>query len=126
MDQEILVKAGHQIVSELEKEGAIPRAAIWVHATDTDTWKLWILPHQSIKDTREFYRRLSTIVTGHRTELAGVDAADVELISDSNPIIKAMRDSRAFHVTGQSVIHVKNSTFNGFYLAEAIILQMTL
>lgn len=30
----------------------------------------------------------------------------------------------AFKVTGLSVISVKNSTFNGYYLAEALILLM--
>lgn len=126
MDQDVLVKAGHLIVKALGDEGALPRAALWVHATDTDTWKFWILPHSSLQDKRDFYRRVALIVSKHRPELGGVDAADVEMITDKNPVIDGMRRARAFRVTGQSTISVKNSSFNGYYLAEAIILQMDL
>jgi hypothetical protein len=126
MDQEVLVKAGHLIIKTLGDEGALPRAALWVHATDTDTWKLWILPHSSLTDKREFYRRIASIVSKHRPELDGVDAADVEMVTDKHPAIEGMRRARAFKATGQSVINVKNSLVNGYYLAEAIILQMDL
>jgi hypothetical protein len=104
----------------------MPRAALWVHATDADTWKLWILPKSATIDKRDFYRRLSGIVSKHRDELGGIDAADVDLINDNNPVIRAMRDARAFRVTEQSSVNIKSSTFQGYYLAEAIILQMTL
>lgn len=124
MDQEILVKAGRLIVKELQDEGVSPRAALWVHATDTDTWKLWIIPHKSLTDKREFYRRLAKIVAKHRPELGGVDAADVEIITDQHPAIRGMRG--AFKVIGRGVVTVRNSLFNGYYLAEAIILQMDL
>jgi hypothetical protein len=101
-----------------------PRAALWVHATDTDTWKLWIIPHRSLTDQREFYRRLARIVSNHRNELGGVDAADVEMITDEHPAIRGMRG--AFRVTGQSVVSVRDSVFNGYYLPEALILEMNL
>jgi hypothetical protein len=126
MDQEILVKAGHLIVGELENEKAPPRAALWVHATDTDNWKLWILPHKSITDNREFYRRIASIVSKNRSSLGGIDAADIEIVSDNNPVIKVMRNTRAFKVTGRSTVDVRDSTFNGYYLAHAIILHMDL
>jgi hypothetical protein len=44
MDQNTLVSSGHALVSELDKAGFRPRLAMWVHNTDTDTWKLWIVP----------------------------------------------------------------------------------
>jgi len=124
VDQEVLVTAGRLIMKELQDEGAPPRAVLWVHATDTDTWKLWIIPHKSLSDKREFYRRLATIVAKHRTQLGGVDAADVEIITEQHPAIRGMR--RAFKVTGQGVATVRNSLFDGYYLAEAIIMRMDL
>ena len=124
MDQDILVKAGHVIVKSLADEGGLPRAALWVHETDADTWKLWILPHSSLTNQREFYRRIVSIVSKHRPELDGVDAADVEMVTDKHPAIEGMRHAGAFNATGQSVINVKNYLVNGYYLAEAIILQM--
>jgi hypothetical protein len=126
VDQEILVKAGHTIVKALDNEGAAPRAALWVHATDTDTWKFWILPHTGMEDKRDFYRRLAMIVSKNRDSLGGIDAADVELITDEHPVIKSLRESRAFRITGLSGVLVQSSTFNGYYLAEALILRMIL
>jgi hypothetical protein len=124
MDKEILVKAGHLIVSEMTSAGHTPKAAVWVHATDTDTWKFWIVSPKSLTDKREFYRILSSIVSKHRAELGGVDAADAELISDSHPAIRGMRGT--FKVAGGSAIFVKDCVLNGFFVAEAIILEMNL
>jgi hypothetical protein len=117
------VKAGRLIVKSLGDKGALPRAALLVHTTDTE---LWILPHSSLTDKREFYRQIVSIVSKHRPELDGVDAADVEMITDKHPAIEGMRHARAFEPTGLSVINVKISLINGYYLAEAIILQMEL
>jgi hypothetical protein len=124
MDQSILVKAGHLIVNELDTSGLPPRAAVWIHATDTDTWKLWIVPHHSAKDIREFYRLLSAIVTNYRTELGGVDAADAELISESHPVIQGMKG--IFKTTGLGSVMINDCLFNGVFVQEAIILRMNL
>lgn len=124
MDQKILVSAGHLIIKELGTAGINPRAAIWVHATDTDTWKLLVVPPKKKPplDQREFYRKLATIVAKHRPELGGVDAADVEMITDQHPLIKGLRG--AYNVTGGGTISIQSSVINGYYLAEAILLRM--
>ena len=124
MDQSVLVKAGHLIVKGLSELGLSPRAALWVHSTDTDTWKLWIVPHESLKDKREFYRHLVSIVANHRSELGGIDAADAEMIAYTHPLIQGMRG--VFKATGESVINVKNSVFNGYYVEDAIIVEADL
>ncbi len=52
MDQTLLVKAGCRILDSLSSKGALPRAALWVRATDTDIWKLWILPGRIRRQAR--------------------------------------------------------------------------
>lgn len=86
--------------------------------------QILILPNETLKDKREFYRRVAEIVSKHRPELGGIDAADVEMITDKHPVIQAMRKSRAFKITGRSAVGVKSSVFNGYYLSEALILLM--
>jgi hypothetical protein len=122
MDQELLVKAGHIIIQELTDIQKAPRAALWVHSTDTDTWKFWIVPARTQTDKREFYRVLSVIISKRRADLGGIDAADAEMILDNHPAIKGL--GKAFRVGGQSAITVKDCVFDGYYLPEAIILEM--
>lgn len=122
MDQNLLVKSGHVLVLALDNAGIPPRAAMWVHSTDTDTWKLWLVPHKSVTDKRDFYRQLSAIVTKSRDELGGVDAADVEMVSDAHPAIKGMR--RLIKMPGLGDVHLTNNRFNNFYLPDGIVLRM--
>ena len=88
MDQNTLVSAGHALVKALDAVGLNPRLAMWVHATDTDTWKLWIVPPVSLNDKQEFYRRVSEVVTKNRADLGGIDASDTEMVLDSHAAVR--------------------------------------
>ena len=48
---------------------------MWVHATDTDTWKLWIVPPTGLTDKQEFYRRISEVTSKNPAALGGIDAS---------------------------------------------------
>ena len=122
MDQNLLVKSGHILVQALDEAGIPPRAAMWVHSTDTDTWKLWLVPHKSVTNERDFYRRLSEIVTKSREELGGVDAADVEMASDTHPAIQGMR--RIISMPGCGSAYFSGNRFDDFYLPDGIVLRM--
>jgi len=124
MDQGLLVKSGHVLVKALDDANASPRAALWVHNTDTDTWKLWIVPHTSVTDKRAFYRTISEIVSKKRVELGEVDASDVELVGVDHPAIKGL--GRFLKMPGLGASYFSNNRFNGFYLPDGIILRMDL
>jgi hypothetical protein len=122
MDQTVLVNAGHTIVKALDTAGIPPRAAMWVHNTDTNAWKLWIVPHASVKDKRDFYRRIADIVSKHRAELGGIDASDTELVSDEHPAIRGLRV--ILKMPGLGAARFTDNRFNGFFLPDGIILRM--
>jgi hypothetical protein len=63
------VNSGHTLVRALDDAGLSPRLAMWVHSTDTDTWKLWVVPPEGVNDKQEFYRRIAEIITKHRADL---------------------------------------------------------
>jgi len=124
MDQSLLVKSGHILVKALDDAKLPPKAAVWVHNTDTDIWRLWIVPDPSISDKRAFYRRVSEIATKNRKELGDVDASDVELVDKDHPAIKGLR---AFvKMPGLGAAHLSNNRFNGFYLPDGIVLRMNI
>lgn len=124
MDQNVLVGSGHALVRALDRSGFPPRLAMWVHNADTDTWRLWIVPNASMKDKRDFYRRVSEIVSQNRAELGGIDASDTEMVADTHPAVRGL--SKIMKAPGLSSISFSGNKFNGFYLPDGIILRADL
>jgi hypothetical protein len=124
MDQNILVNSGHALVTALDDSGIPPRLAMWVHNTETDTWKLWIVPDPSMKDKREFYRRVSEIISKNQAAFGGIDASDTEMLADNHPAIRGL--SRFIRAQGLCSITFSGNVFNGFYLPDGIILRSNL
>jgi len=121
MDQNTLVSGGHALVKAMDETGFHPRIAMWVHNTDVDTWKLWLVPPIGHVDKSDFYRRIAEIVTNHRTKLSGIDASDTEMVLDTHPAMRGI--SQFVRAPGLLNIHFSGNRFNGFYLPEGIILR---
>lgn len=120
MDKAQLVASGHALHELLEKESIPPRAVMWVHSTETSTWKLWIVPHASVRDKMDFYRRVAAAIATNREAMHGIDASDVEMIARDHPAVTAL--GRMFHVGKGSDVSISNNMLDGFYLPEGIIL----
>lgn len=124
MDQNALVEDGHRLIEQMTKAGIPPRAAMWVHNTDTDVWRLWLVPSKNLIDRREFYRRLAEIITQNRDTFKDIDAADVEMMPDKHPAIVGV--SKMVKVKGLSSVTLRNNMVNGFYIPDGIVLLMDL
>lgn len=124
MDQNILVSSGHALVKALDDAGMPPRIAMWVHNTDTDTWKLWIVPPAGFKDKHEFYRRISEIVSKNRAAVGGFDASDTEMVLDTHPAMRGI--GRFLGIRGLGSAYFSGNMFNGYYLPDGIILRSDL
>ncbi len=124
MDQNTLVSSGHALVKALDAIGLNPRLAMWVHATDTDTWKLWIVPPVGLTDKHEFYRHVSEAISKNRADLGGIDASDTEMVLESHPAIKGLRG--VMRMPGLGSAYFSGNRFNDFYLPDGIILRIDL
>jgi hypothetical protein len=124
MDQNTLVSSGQALVSAMDAEGFGPRLAMWVHNTDTDTWKLWLVPPTGKKDKADFYRRIARIVSANRTKLGGLDASDTEMILDDHTAVQGL--SKFIRAPGVNSISFSGNRFNGFYVPDGIILRSDL
>ncbi|WP_156330230.1 hypothetical protein [Bosea vaviloviae] len=122
MDKSLLVKSGHALVDLLEANGVRPSAAMWVRGADIDAWRLWIVPPENFQDKRDFYRRVSEIVSNNPDRFQGFDASYVEMVSSGHPAVSALR--RMFRVEGQGDVSIQSNMLNGFYLPDGIILRM--
>ncbi len=124
MDSTVLVKAGQLLVKKLDEAGAAPRVALWVHNIETNTWKLWLVPQNPPPSPSDFYRKVSEIIRANRTEMTGVEAADVEMKSEKHVAIEGVR--MLVRAEGLVNAHFVSTTINGFYFPEMIVLRSAL
>jgi len=124
MDQSTLVTGGHALVKRLDVAGLRPRLAMWVHNTDTDTWRLWIVPPPGRTDKREFYRTVAQILSKDRAAFGDIDASDTEMILDTHPAMNGLK--KLLRAPDLTSIHFSGNKFNGFYVPEGIILRLDL
>jgi hypothetical protein len=122
MDKNALVSEGTKLVQWLDKSKLKPRAAVWVHNSETETWTLWIVPALKIEDTGEFYLELSKIISAHRDEFPSLDISSIELKKDSHPAVTGLK--AMFRMDGLGSAHLSNNKLNGFFLPDGIVLRM--
>lgn len=120
MDQAFLVSEGQKLVELLDRTAAKPRAAMWVHYPDSDTWKLWIVPDEDVQDKREFYRIVAEAIT--RNANIELDVSATEYVKPDHPAISGMQ--QVLRMPGIGSAHFTGNTLNGYYLPDGIVLRM--
>lgn len=124
MDQSTLVATGHALLEKLDALGIAPRAAVWVHATDTDQWRFWIVPAKQMTDKHAFYRHIAEIITSNLAIFPSLNTADIEMKRAEDRAIKAL--ATMFKVRGRSSVELRNNMLNGVYIPDGVILRMDL
>ena len=122
MDQGILVADGKTLIQLMDKAGMTPRAALWVYSSDTDSWKLWVVPDISVGSKEEFYRRLARVISDNRACLPEFDIGKVEYKAADHPVVRGM--TSAIRVEGLGQVRMTNNMLNGVYLPDGIVLRM--
>jgi hypothetical protein len=124
MDQSTLVTSGQALVRALDDAGFAPRFAMWVHNTEIDAWKLWIVPPRRLTNKHEFYQRIARIISDNRAALGGLDVGDTEMILDSHPAAQGMR--KFLKMPGLVSVRFSGNVFDGYYLPDGIVLRSDL
>jgi len=122
MDKKSLVSDGTELIKLLDQSKLKPRAAMWVYNSETEIWRLWIVPAKEIRDKSEFYRILSDIISGHRDDFPSLDISSVEYKADNHPAVTGL--GAMLHMEGLGSAHLSNNRFNGFFLPDGIVLRM--
>lgn len=121
MDQSVLVSSGHALIKAMDRDGLPPQLAMWVHNSDTDTWKLWIVPPAAMTDKHEFYRRIAEIISKHRNDLGDISASDIEMVAATHPGVLGI--AQFLYAPGLVSAHFSGNMVNGFYVPDGIILR---
>jgi hypothetical protein len=122
MDTELLVKESQNLIRRLDEGKIKPRGAVWVYSSDTDDWRLWIVPSKGITDKFELYRLVSETISAHRDEMPTIDVSAVDFKTDDHPAIKGLRSF--IHMDGVGSANIKNNRLNGFFLPDGVIIRM--
>jgi hypothetical protein len=122
MDTNILVKEGQCLVRYLDEGKVRPRGAVWVYSSDSDSWKLWIVPSTAVTDKVEFYRLVAEAITQHRDEMPTLDVGLVELKAADHPAVQGL--GQFLHMEGIGAASFSNNRFNGFLLPDGVVLRM--
>jgi hypothetical protein len=124
MDKDILVSEGQALVKLLDEGSVKPRGAMWVYSSDTDSWKLWIVPSIAIQDKNEFYRLVSETISKNRQTLPTLDVSTVEMKEATHPAVVGL--GGFLRMEGLGSAHFSNNRFNGFFLPDGVVLRMAI
>lgn len=124
MDKNSLVSEGTTLVEILDKSKLKPRAAMWVYNSETERWRLWIVPAREISDKFEFYRILASLISQNREKLPELDISDIELKKEDHPAVRGLNSF--IRMEGLGSTHFSNNRLNGFYLPDGIVLRMAI
>lgn len=124
MDQSSLVSSGQSLVRLLDETPAKPRFAMWVNFSDTDSWKLWVVPAKGMNDKREFYSTVADTLSKHRDVLPGLDVGIVEFTPENKPMVQAMKNT--IRMPGIGSVNMSGNRFNGVFLPDGILLRSDL
>ncbi|GGD93169.1 hypothetical protein GCM10011390_09910 [Aureimonas endophytica] len=113
---------GHLFLDELDKTRFRPDAALWVHDTDLDAWRLWVVPAVPKPDKHEFYRTVSTVLSraGSRIDLS---PSAVRLVPFDHPAIRAL--AAIYGGDRQGDLSLSSNMLNGFFIPDGIVIRMT-
>ncbi len=116
------VRAAQALMRLMDGAGLRPRAALWTYTSETDSWRLWIVPPAGILDKREFYLRLADVFAAHTNELIGLDIGEVQYVDAKHPVIQGL--GRILRAEGPAEIRFSNNMLNGYFLPDAVVLRM--
>ncbi|MEL7701119.1 MULTISPECIES: hypothetical protein [Citromicrobium] len=124
MDTSALVKEGQLIVRLMDDAGYPPKGAMLVHNPEIDSWRLWLVPPDNLRDKLKFYGKTSSLIVDNQADFSLLDAGDIDLRFPDHPAIQGLGDF--IHMDQLGAAHFSGNTFNGFYLPDGIVLRMAI
>lgn len=123
MDQDALVNAAKVLIDGLDQQEIKVRAAMWVHRSENDSWRLWIVVPEKI-EKKPFYQAVASLQSSIEEKFPDFTLSDVEMRSDTDPVIKAL--AVMIRAEGFATVHLSRNMVNGVYTPDGILLRMAL
>lgn len=122
---ESLINDAIALIKKLDELEIPPTFAGWYYYADADEWRLLIasqkldqlLPKQEPMAYRKVIEALST------TSPSSLGVSDLKLVETSYPLLKSLKYIVGTGPTGIGQVHMSNSTINGIFIKEIVILR---
>jgi hypothetical protein len=122
---ESLVGDSLKLIEELDKSGESPSNVLWYFFSDAEEWHLLVagpgfdqlLP----RDESHAYQKIAKAIGAAR--LGSLTIADVKLVRSDDAVLKATKFLLRTPPNGLIRAHFRDSTFNGIYVKEMLILR---
>jgi LPS sulfotransferase NodH len=114
-----------ELIKQLDSSGHQPSVAAWYYYDDVDEWRLIIigkkfdeyLPKQEALAYRAIAEAINT------KNLASISVSEVKIIKSDEPLSQIMKVILNTDSTGIVRLHFNNTTINGIFIKEMIILR---
>ena len=113
------------LVQKLDAEGNSPSLTAWYYYDDADEWRLLIaspafdalLPKQELVAYRKLVEALGSL------SLSSLSISDLKLVGTNSPLAQTLRFLIRTDTLGIARAHFTNTTFNGIFIKEIMILR---
>jgi len=129
MDQKALVESqiadAILLIKKLDEDGNSPSLVAWYFYDDVDEWRLIIagpvfdalLPRQELVAYRKLVEAMGSL------SLSSLSFSNLKLVSTNSPLPQALRFLIRTGPTGIARLQFSNTTLNGIFIKEMIILR---
>lgn len=121
------IAEGIRLIKQLDKDGNSPSLATWYFYADVEEWRLLIAgPNFDIllpKSEPIAYRKLFESLA--KLSLESLTVSDIKLVTTNSPLHLAIRTLFITDPNGISQAHFIDTTLNGIFIKEMIILRST-
>lgn len=114
------MKEAQALTRALDGTKIAPKAVMITISSETNTWKVWIVPSTDEINKPEFYRIISEIIT--QSNLKNIDSLSVELRPSTN--LSVIGISKIVHLKGVGSVNVSKNTYKGALLPDGIVIRM--
>lgn len=122
------VADGIALIQKLDSEGAAPTLAVWYYYDDAAEWRLLIagptfdalLPKQEPLA----YRKIAEAMAA--TTLSSLTLSDVKIVNSQSALPQALRFLIGTDSNGIVRAHFSDTTLNGIFIKEMIVLRSAL
>ncbi len=119
-----LIKAGEQLLKQLDESAVKVDAALWLYSPEVETWKLLLsLPGFIAQGPTAAYRKVQKALSALPEEV-GISLNDVSIADPNNPLFHLLKKAIGT-LRGNKAVRFTKNVVNGRLIDDALIYRLT-
>lgn len=119
-----LIKAGEQLLKQLDESAVQVDAALWLYSAEVENWKLLLsLPGFIARGPTAAYREVQKALAALPEEL-GISLNDVSIANPNTPLFRLLKKAIGT-LRGNKTVRFTKNVVNGRLIDDALIYRLT-